>query len=178
MKKQRHYFANKCPSSQGYGFPSGHVWIGSWSIKKLSIELMLLNCVLEKILESPFDCKEIQPVDSKGDLSWVFIERTDIEAETPVLRQPAVKSWLIWKDPDAGKYWVQKEKGMTEDEMVECHHWLIGNGFGWNPGNGDGQGGLECCGSWGRKELDTTEWLNWTELRGSECLKSPDFKCF
>ena len=92
MKKQRHYFANKCPSSQGYGFPSGHVWIGSWSIKKLSIELMLLNCVLEKILESPFDCKEIQPVDSKGDLSWVFIERTDIEAETPVLRQPAVKS--------------------------------------------------------------------------------------
>ena len=92
MKKQRHYFANKCPSSQGYGFPSGHVWIGSWSIKKLSIELMLLNCVLEKILESPFDCKEIQPVDSKADRSWVFIERTEVEAETRILWPP------MWRD--------------------------------------------------------------------------------
>ena len=96
--------------------------------------------------------------------SWVFIGRTDVEAETPILWPPDVKSWLIWKDPDAGKDWGQEEKGMTEDEMVGWHHWLDGHGFGWTPGVGDGQGGLVCCGSWGCKESDTTEWLNWTEL--------------
>ena len=118
--------------------------------------------VLEKTLESPLDCKEIQPVHPKGDQSWVFIGGTDVEAETAILWPPHVKSWFIWKDPDAGKDWGQEEKGMTEDEMVGWHHWLDGHGFGWTPGVGDGQGGLECCISWGRKESDTTEWLNGT----------------
>ena len=93
----------------------------------------------------------------------MFIGRTDVEAETPILWPPDVKRWLTWKDPDAGKDWGQEEKGMTEDEMVGWHHWLNGHGFGWTPGVGDGQGGLLCCSSWGHKELDTTEWLNWTE---------------
>ena len=119
--------------------------------------------VLEKTLESPLDFKEIQLVHPKGDQSWVFIGRTDVEAETPTFWPPDVKSWLIWKDPDAGKDWGQQEKGMTEDEMVGWHHWLNRHGFGWTPGVGDGQGGLVCCGSWGHKELDTTEQLKWTE---------------
>ena len=110
------------------------------------------------------DCKEIQPVHPKADQSWVFTGRTDVEAEIPILWPPDAKSWLIGKDPDAGKDWGQEEKGMTEDEMVGWHHWLDGHGFGWTPGVGDGQGGLACYGSWGRKESDTTEWLNWTVL--------------
>ena len=117
--------------------------------------------VLEKTLESPLDCKGIQPVHPKGDQSWVFIGRTDVEAETPILWPPDVKSWLIWEDPDAGNDWGQEEKGTTEDEMVGWHRRLDGHGFGWTPGVGDGQGGLACCDSWGRKESDTTEWLNW-----------------
>ena len=120
--------------------------------------------VLEKTLESPLDCKEIQPVHPKGDQSWVFIGRTDVEAETPILWPPDAKSWLIWKDPDAGKDWGQEEKGMTEDEMAGRHHRLDGHGFGWTLGIGDGQGGLACCSYWGWKELDMTEWLNWAEL--------------
>ena len=120
--------------------------------------------VLETTLESPLDCREIQPVHPKGDQSWVFIGRTDVEAETPILWQPDAKSWLIWKDPDSGKDWGWEEKGTTEDAMGGWHHWLDGHGFGWTPGVGDGQGGLACCGSWGRKESDTTEQLNWTEL--------------
>ena len=124
----------------------------------------LWTVVLKKTLESPLDCKEIQPVHPKGDQVWVFIGRTDAEAETPILWQPDVKSWLIWKEPDAGKDWGQEEKGTTEDEMVGWHHWLNGHEFGQTPGVGDGQGGLMCCGSWGRKESDMTEWLNWTEL--------------
>ena len=129
--------------------------------------------VLQKTLENPLNCKEIQPVHPKGDQSWVFIRRTDIEAETPILWPPDVKSWLIWKDPDAGKDWGQKEKGVTEDEMVGWHHRLNGRGFGSTPGVGDGQGGLACCSSWGRKELDATKWLNWTELNWTElrCLR-------
>ena len=119
--------------------------------------------VLEKTLESPLDCKEIQPVHPKGDQSWVFIGRTDVDAETLILWPPDAKSWLIWKDPEAGKDWGQGEKGMTEDEMVGWHHRLDGHGFGWIPRVGDGQRGLACCGSWGRKELDTTERLNWTD---------------
>ena len=103
--------------------------------------------VLEKTLESPLDSKEIQPVHPKGDQSWVFIGRTDAEAETPILWPPNVKSWLIEKDPDAGKDWGQEEKGTTEDEMVGWHHWLNGHGFVWTLGVGDGQGGLVCCGS-------------------------------
>ena len=119
--------------------------------------------VSEKTLESPLDCKEIQPVHPKGDHSWVFIGRTDVEAETPILWPPNGKTRLIWKDPDAGKDWGQEKKGTAEDEMVAWHHRLDGNGFGWTPGVGDGQGGLECCRSWGHKESDRTEQLNWTE---------------
>ena len=166
IEKQRHYFVNKAWSSQGYGFSNGHVWIWkldykeSWAPKNWCF----WTVVLEKTLESPLDCKEIQPVHPKGDQSRVFIVRTDVEAETPILWPPDGKCWLIWKDPDAGKDWGQEEKGTTEDEMVGWHHRLDGHGFGWTLGVGDGQGGLACWGSWGRKELDTTERLNWTEL--------------
>ena len=120
--------------------------------------------VLEKTLESPLDCKEIQPVHPKGDQSWVSIGRTDTEAETPILWPPDAKSWLIGKDTNAGKDWGEEEKGTTEDQMVGWHHLLNGHGFGWTPGVGDGQGGLACCDSWDCKELDTTERLNWTEI--------------
>ena len=120
--------------------------------------------VLEKTLESPLDCKEIQPVHPKGAQSWVFIGRTDVEAETPILEPPDAKSWLIGKDPDARRDWGQEEKGMTEDKMVGWHHWLSGPEFEQTLGVGDGQGGLACWGSWGHKVLDMTEWLNWTEL--------------
>ena len=119
--------------------------------------------MLEKNLEIPLNCKEIQPVHPKGDQSWMFIGRTDAEAEIPTLWTLDVKNWLIWKDPDAGKDWRKEGKGTTEDEMVGWHHRLDGHGFGWTPGVGDGQGGLACCGSWGHKESDMTEWLNWTE---------------
>ena len=119
--------------------------------------------MLEKTLENPLGCREIQPVHSKGDQSWVFIGRTDAEAETPILWPADAKSWLIGKDPDAGRDWGQEEKRMTEDKMVGWHHWLDGHEFGWTLGVGDGQGGLACCDSWGCKESDTTERLNWTE---------------
>ena len=130
---------------------------------------MALN--MEKTLVSPLDCKEIQSVHPKGDQSCVFIGRTDVEAETPILWLPDAKSWLIWKDPDAGKDWGQEEKGTTEDEMVGWHHWLNEHGFGWTPGVGDGQGGLVCCGSRGGKELDMTEQLKWNELNWTERLE-------
>ena len=120
--------------------------------------------VLGKTLESPLDCKEIQPVHPKGDQSSVFFGRTDVEAETLILWPPDAKSWLIWKDPDAGKDWQQEEKGTTEDEMVGWHQQLNGHGFWWTLRVGNGQGGLACCGSWGHKELDMTEQLNWTEF--------------
>ena len=138
----------------------------SWTIKKAERRKnwCFWTVLLEKTLESPLDWKKIQPVHPKGDQSWVFIGRTDAEAETPILWPPDMKNWLIWKDPDAGKDWGQEEKGMTEDEMVGWHHWLYGHEFGWTPGVGDGQGGLVCCSSWGRKESDMTEQLNWTEL--------------
>ena len=119
--------------------------------------------VLENTLESPLDCKEIQPVYPKGNQSWIFIGRTEAEAEAPILWPPDVKNWLIGKDPDAGKDWGQEEKGTIEDEMAGWHHRPNGHEFEWTPGVGDGQGGLACCYSWGRKELDMTEWLNWTE---------------
>ena len=121
--------------------------------------------VLEKTLESPLDCKEIQPVHSKGNQSWVFFGRTDAEAETPILWPPHAKSWLIGKESDAGRDWGQVEKGTTEDEMAGWHHQLDGHEFEWTPGDGDGLGGLTCYDSWDRKELDMAEWLNWTELK-------------
>ena len=131
FKKQRHYFANKGLSSQGYGFSSSHVWMWeldykeSWVLKNWCF----WTVVLEKTFESPLDCKEIQVVCPKGNQSWVFIGRTDVEAETPILWLPDVKSWLIGKDPDAGRDWGQEEKGTTEDEMVGWHHQLDGNEF-------------------------------------------------
>ena len=123
---------------------------------------MLLNCGVGED-ESPLDCKEIQSVHSEGAQSWVFIGRTDVEAATPILWPPDAKSWLIGKDLDAGRDWGQEEKGTNEDEMVRWHHRLNGHRFGWTLGVGDGQGGLACCSSWGHKESDTTERLNWTE---------------
>ena len=138
------------------------VRVGLW--RKLSAEeLMLLNCGVGKTLESPLDCKEIQLVHPKGYQSWVFFGRNDVEAETPILWPPHVKSWLTGKDPDVGRDWGQEEKGTTEDETAGWHHWLDGREFEWTPGAGDGQGGLACCNSWGRKESDTTERLNWNE---------------
>ena len=119
--------------------------------------------MLEKTLESPLDCKKIQPVCPKGNQSWIFIGRTDVEAETPILWPPNAKNWLIWKDPDAGKDWGQEEKGMTEDEMVGWHHQLNGHGFGWTPGVGDGQGGLACCIHAVTKSQ--TQLSDWTELK-------------
>ena len=120
--------------------------------------------VLEKTLESPLDCKKIQPVHPKGYQSWVFFGRNDAKAETPILWPPHGKSWLTVKDSDAGRDWRQEEKGMTEDKMAGWNHGLNGRESEWTLGAGDGQGGLACCDSWGRKELDTTEQLNWTEL--------------
>ena len=164
------YFANKAPSSQSYGFSSSHVWMWeldckeSWVLKNWCF----WTVVLKKTLESPLDFKEIQPLHLKGDQSWVFIGRTDVEAETPVLWPPHAKSWLIGKDSNAGRNWGQVEKGTTEDEMAGWHHWLDGRESEWTPGVGDGQGGLVCCYSWGRKESDTTEQLNWTELNISK----------
>ena len=117
IKKQRHRFVHKGLSSQGYGFSSSHVWMWqldceeSWAPKNWCF----WTVVLEKTLESPLDCKEIQPVHPKGDKSWVFIGRTDVEAKAAILWLADVKSWLIWKDPDAGKDWGQEEKGTTED---------------------------------------------------------------
>ena len=122
-----------------------------------------LGIISDFFYENPLDCKEIQPVHPKGDQSWVFIGRTDAEAETPKLWPPHLKSWLIGKDPDAGRDWGQEEKRTTEDEMAGWHHQFDGHGFEQTLGVGDGQGGLACCNSWGRKESDTTEWLNWTD---------------
>ena len=112
--------------------------------------------VLEKTFESSLDCKEIQPVLLKGNQSWVYFGRTDVEAETPIVWPPDAKSWLIWKDPNAGKDWGQEEKGMTENEIVGWHHWFNGHWFEQAPGNGEGQGSLACYSPWDRKESDTT----------------------
>ena len=160
IKKQRHYYANKGPHSQSYGFASSHVrmwqldYKEGWALKNWCFWIL----VLEKTLESPLDCKEIQPVNPKGNQPWIFIGRTD--AEALVLWPPDVKSRLIGKDPYAGKDWGQEEKGMTENEMVGWHHWLNGYEFEQTLGNGEGQGSWVCCSPWGLKESDTTEWLN------------------
>ena len=169
IKKQRHYFADKGPSSQSYGFSSSHVLMWELDHKEgwVPKNWCFLTVVLEKTLESPLDCKEIQPVHPKVNQSWILTGRTDAEAETPILWPPDEKNWLIWKDPDAGKDWRQEKKGTTEEEMVGWHHRLDGHEFGWTPGVGDGQGGLACCSPWGYKESDTTERLTWTELISS-----------
>ena len=173
LKSRDNYFANKDMSSQGYGFSSGHVWIWeldceeSWTPKNWCF----WTVVLEKTLESPVDCKEIQPVHPKGDQSWVFTGRTDAEAETLILWPPHAKSWLVGKDPDAGRDGGRRRRGTTEDEMAGWHHQLNGHEFEWTSGVGDGQGGLACCNSWGHKESDTTEQLNWTELKGTKMRK-------
>ena len=139
------------------------VRVGLWR-KRVPNNWCFWTVVLQKTLESTLDCKEIQPVHPKGDQSWVFIGRTDVEAETPVLWPPHAKGWLTGKAPDAGRDWGQEEKGMTEDEMAGWHHWLNGHGFGWTPGVGDRQGGLLCSGSWGGKESDRTKQLNWLSI--------------
>ena len=164
IKKRRHHFADKDLSIQIYS--SSHVWMWeldhkeSWAPKNWCF----WTVVLEKTLESPLDCKKIKPINPKGNQSWVFIGRTDGEAETPILWPPDAKSWLIWKDPDDGKDWRQEEKGMKKDEMVGWHYQLYGREFEQAPGVGDGQGSLVYCSPWGLKEWDTTEQLNWAEL--------------
>ena len=132
IKKQRLYFVNKGPPSQGYGFSSDHAWMWeldykqSWALKNWCFSTV----VLEKTLESLLDCKGIQPVHPKGDQSWIFIGRTEVEAETPILWSPDAKNWLIGKDPDIGKDWGQEKKGTTEDETVGWHHRLNRHEFG------------------------------------------------
>ena len=152
-------FAGKGPSSQSYGFSSSHVWMWeldykeSWTLKNWCF----WTVVLEKTLESPLVGKEITPVNHKGNQSWIFIGRTDAEAETPILWLPDVKNWLTGKD------WRQEEKGKTEDAIVGWHHQLDGHEFEQAPGVGDEQGSLVCCSPWDSKELDMTEQMNWTE---------------
>ena len=163
IKKQRHHFADKGPYSQRYGFSSNHV--GMWELDHKESWAPKNWCfwtvMLEKTLESLLACKEIQPVNPKE--SWIFIGRTNAEAETPILWPPDAKNWLIGKDPDAVKDWKQEVKGMTEDEMVVWNNRFDGREFEQALGVRDGQGSLACCSPWGRKELDTTEILNWTD---------------
>ena len=155
IQKQRHYFVNKGPSSQGHGFSSGHVWMWeldykeSWALKNWCF----WTVVLENTLRIPWTARK----------SNQSILKEISKAEPPILWPPHAKSWLIGKDSDAGREWRQEEKGMTEDEMVGWHHWLNGDESEWTPGVGDGHGGLASCNSWGCKESDTTEQLNWTE---------------
>ena len=164
-KKQRHHFANKGPYSQSYVFSSSHVCMWNldhkegWVPKNWYFRIV----VLEKTLESLLGCKKMKSFNSKGNQPWIFIGRTDAEAEALILWTPDAKSQLIRKDPDAGQHWRQEEKGTTEDEMTGWHHGLDGCQSEWTPGGGDGKGGLACCDSWGHKESDMTERLNWTE---------------
>ena len=166
-EKQRHYLADKVSSSQSYGFSCNHVQM--WEMDHKETWMLKNWCfwtvVLEKTLESPLDSKEIQPVYLKGNQSWIFIGRTDAEAETPILWPPHVKNWFIVKDPDGGKDWRQAEKGRTEDEIVGRHHRLNGHEFEETLAVGDGQGCLTCCSPWGCKESNMTEQLNWMKWR-------------
>ena len=154
-----------CLSSQSYGFSSSHVWM--WELDYKESQVLKNWCfwtvVLEKTLESPLARKEIKPVNPKANQSWIFIGRTDPEAETPILWPPDVKNWLIGQDPDAGKDWRQEEKQTIENEMVGWYHWFDEREFEQGPGTGDRQGSLVCCSPLGCKESDMTEWMNWTE---------------
>ena len=173
IKKQSHYFANKSPSSQSYGFSSSRVWMWeldhkeSWALKNWCF----WTVVLEKALESPLDYKEIKPVHPKRNQSWILIGRTDAKDETPILWPPNVRNWLIREDLDAGKDWRQEEKGMTKVEIIRWHHRLDGHEFEQALGVGDGQGILLCCSSWSFKESGRNVWLNWTELKS---FQTPD----
>ena len=162
IKRQRHHFANKGPSSQTYVFFSSYVCLweldhkDGWVLENWFFWMV----VLEKTLESPLDCKEIRSVNPKRNQPWILTRSTDTEAELPILWPPDAKNWLIGKDPDAEKDWRQEEKGMTEDEMVGWHHWLNGHEFEQILGDRGGQGSLACCSPWGCKEPGTTEQLN------------------
>ena len=157
LKSRKSALPTKVPYSQNYGFSSSHVWMWeldhkeSWTLKNW----YFWTEVLEKTLVSPLESKEIQPVHPKGNQSWIFIGRTD--AEAPVVLSPDAKNWLTGKYPDAGKDWVQEEKGTTENEMVGWHHWLYGHEYEQAPGDGEGQGSLPCCCPSGHRELDMTE---------------------
>ena len=159
IKKQRHHFANKGTYSQSCGFSSSHVWMWEldhkqgWASKNWCL---LRTLVLKKTLESPLDCKEIKPVDPKGNQPWILIAGTDAEAS--ILWPPDVKSWLTGKDPDAGKDWGHEEKGMTEDEMIGLYHQLNGHEFEQTVGDSERQGSLACCSPWSLKDLDVTDW--------------------
>ena len=163
IQKQSHYFAHKGLSSQGYGFSSSPVWMSELDSKErwAPKNWCFWTVVLEKTLESPLDCREIQPVHPKGNQSWIFLGRTDAEAGTPLLWLPDAKNWLSGNDPDDGKDW-KREKGMTEDEMVGWHHWLDGHEFEQAPGVGDGQGSLACHSVWGR--ISRTPQTDWAQL--------------
>ena len=164
LKSRDIYFLMKVRVVRAVVFPVVMYGCESWIIKKAEhrrIDAFELWCW--RRLESPLDCKEIQPVNPKGNQFWIVIGRTDTEAETPILWPPDVKNWLIWKDPVAGKDWRQEEKGTTKDEMVGWHYRLNGHEFEQAPGVGDGQGGLVCCSPWGCKESDMTKRLNWTD---------------
>ena len=167
IKKQRHYFANKGPSSQSYGFSSSHIWMWGLSYKESWVlkNWCFWTVVLEKTLESPLDCKEIQPVQPKGNQSWMFTELnwTDAEAETPILWLPDAKNWLIWKDPDAGKDWRQEDKGMTgwdgwmESPTQQTWVWINSRSWWWT----GRPGVLQSKGS----QIVRLDWVNWTKLK-------------
>ena len=148
-----------------------HIDYNQYEVQIIIPLLMSTTVRRHQILQSPLDCKEIQPVNPKGNQLWIVTGRTDAKAETPILGPPHVKSQLIGKDPDAGKDWRWEEKGMTEEEMVGWHHQLNGHEFEQTPGVGDGQGGLACWSPWGCKESDTAERLNWPELNKQALAK-------
>ena len=169
IKKQRHYFTNKGPSCQSYDFSSSHVWMWylDYTESWVKNNWCFWTVALEKIFESPLDCKEIQPVDLKGNPSWIFIERTYTEAETQVLCPPDTKDQHFGKDPDVGTDWRWEKKGIAEGERVGWHHCLNGHELGQALGVGDGQESLTYCRPWGFKESDMSDRLNWTELDAS-----------
>ena len=163
MKRQKdRTLKDELPRSIGTQYATGNQWRNN---SRKNEGISVVSVVLEKTLESPLDCKEIQPVHSEGVQPWDFFGRTDTKVETPILWPPDAKSWLIGKYSDAGRNWGQEEKGTTQDEMAGWHHWLNGRESEWTLGVGNGQGGLVCCNSWGHKELDMTEQMNWTELK-------------